>query len=90
MVADAWDAMTDDSPVRDYQNEERNRPLTPDEAMADLWAKAGAQFDPEIVGVFSRIAHLVPLASKEVKRREPMALEAKVAALLASGAACLS
>ena len=43
-VADAFDAMTSGRPYR--------RPLTPDEAAAEIERCAGTQFDPEVVGAF--------------------------------------
>jgi diguanylate cyclase (GGDEF)-like protein/putative nucleotidyltransferase with HDIG domain len=45
-VCDAYDAMTSDRP---YQG-----PLTPDEALAELRAQAGAQFDPFVVEAFAQ------------------------------------
>jgi len=46
-VADAYDAMTSDRPYRPA--------LTHAEAIARLWADAGAQFDPECVQAFARL-----------------------------------
>jgi len=47
-VADAFDAMTAD---RHYR-----RALTLDEAMSELHANSGAQFDPEVIGVLDELA----------------------------------
>jgi len=46
-VADAWDAMTGDRPYR--------RSLTIPEAVAELRANSGSQFDPEVVEAFIRV-----------------------------------
>ena len=46
-VADAFEAMT---AVRPY----RTRPLTPDQALEELYKFSGIQFDPRVVDAFSR------------------------------------
>ena len=43
-MADSFDAMTSDRPY--------NKPRTPEEAMAELRACAGTQFDPVVVEAF--------------------------------------
>jgi len=46
-VADAFDAMTTDRPYR--------KGMLPWQALEEIVAKAGKQFDPEVVGAFKRI-----------------------------------
>jgi putative nucleotidyltransferase with HDIG domain len=46
-VADAYDAMTTDRPYR--------KGMLPWEALQEIVAKAGIQFDPEVVGAFKRV-----------------------------------
>lgn len=46
-VADAYDAMTTDRPYR--------KGMLPWESMQEIVAKAGIQFDPEVVGAFKRV-----------------------------------
>ena len=46
-ICDAFDAMTSDRPYR--------RARTPDEALVELRAEAGGQFDPNLVGTFSQL-----------------------------------
>jgi putative nucleotidyltransferase with HDIG domain len=46
-VADAFDAMTSDRPYR--------KGMPPWEALQEIVAKAGKQFDPEVVGAFKRV-----------------------------------
>jgi HD-GYP domain-containing protein (c-di-GMP phosphodiesterase class II) len=46
-VADSFDAMTSDRPYR--------KGKTPWEALEELVAQAGKQFDPEVVGAFKRV-----------------------------------
>jgi putative nucleotidyltransferase with HDIG domain len=47
-VADAYDAMTTDRPYR--------KGMPPWEALQEIAAKNGKQFDPEVVGAFKRVA----------------------------------
>ncbi len=46
-VADAWDAMTSDRPYR--------RSRGPEDALLELQACAGTQFDPQVVAAFTRV-----------------------------------
>ena len=46
-VADAFDAMTTDRPYR--------KGMPPWEALQEIVAKTGTQFDPEVVGAFKRV-----------------------------------
>ena len=46
-VADAFDAMISPRPYR--------APLSPEKAFAEIWDKAGIQFDPECVQAFLRL-----------------------------------
>jgi putative nucleotidyltransferase with HDIG domain len=46
-VADAYDAMTTDRPYR--------KGMPPWDALQEIVAKAGKQFDPEVVGAFKRV-----------------------------------
>ncbi len=46
-VADAYDAMTSDRPYR--------KGMPPWEALEEIVAKSGKQFDPEVVGAFKRV-----------------------------------
>ncbi len=48
-VADAWDAMTSDRPYRDA--------FTPEQAVAELKANKGIQFDPVVIDAFLRVIH---------------------------------
>jgi len=51
MVVDAYDAMTSDRVYRPRRSR--------DEALSELKANAGTQFDPEIVDAFSRVARSI-------------------------------
>lgn len=57
-VVDAFDAMTTDRPYRDA--------LPIDEALDRLADGAGRQFDPDVVDVFSRLAHLLPVPDVQI------------------------
>lgn len=46
-VVDAFDAMTAGRPY--------HRAKSPQEALMELWDQAGAQFDPELVGLFTQL-----------------------------------
>jgi HD-GYP domain-containing protein (c-di-GMP phosphodiesterase class II) len=46
-VADAFDAMTTDRPYR--------KGMTPWQALEEIVANSGKQFDPEVVGAFKRV-----------------------------------
>jgi HD-GYP domain-containing protein (c-di-GMP phosphodiesterase class II) len=51
-VADAYVAMTSPRPYRDA--------LRPDEALEELAAMSGSQFDPEVVEAFARLIEEEP------------------------------
>lgn len=45
-VVDLWDALSSDRPYREARSEE--------EVLAEILAQAGAQFDPQVVQIFSK------------------------------------
>jgi HD-GYP domain-containing protein (c-di-GMP phosphodiesterase class II) len=57
-VVDAFDAMTTDRPYRDA--------LPIDLALERLADNAGLQFDPDVVGVFTRLAHRLPVPDIQI------------------------
>jgi len=57
-VVDAFDAMTTDRPYRNA--------LPPDLALERLAAGAGKQFDPDVVEVFTGLAHLLPVPEIQI------------------------
>jgi len=57
-IADAFEAMTSERPYRP-------RPLTREEAFAELEAQAGRQFDPALVKVFIEAVQDLPVAEEE-------------------------
>jgi len=57
-VVDAFDAMTTDRPYRIA--------LPPDLALERLAAGAGKQFDPDVVEVFTGLAHLLPVPEIQI------------------------
>lgn len=58
-VVDAFDAMTTDRPYR--------HAMAIGEALDRLVSGAGAQFDPDVVEVFTRLASLLPVPASEIQ-----------------------
>lgn len=65
-IADAFEAMTSKRPYRP-------RPLTREEAFAELEAQAGRQFDPALVRVFIEAVRDLPVAEEEPEAAAPLA-----------------
>jgi len=65
-IADAFEAMTSERPYRP-------RPLTREEAFAELEAQAGRQFDPALVKVFIEAVQDLPVAEEEPEVVVPFA-----------------
>jgi HD-GYP domain-containing protein (c-di-GMP phosphodiesterase class II) len=57
-VVDAYDAMTTDRPYREA--------MPPEEALERLSSAAGRQFDPDVVDVFTTLAHLLPTPEVQI------------------------
>jgi HD-GYP domain-containing protein (c-di-GMP phosphodiesterase class II) len=70
-VVDAYDAMTSDRPYR--------KAITHDEAIQEIVANAGTQFDPAVVQVFQEVSKGMPLGEGEEGEEEAVEEEREAA-----------
>jgi len=56
-IADVYDSLTHERPYK--------RAWSPEEAIAEIKAGNGTHFDPDVVGAFLEIVHMLPLAGME-------------------------